>query len=71
MLERLLNLRPRTWRLFGSVVALMGIPNAVLFWRDQGPWWGTFILLAHIYLGAFAAIGIPLFVERASARRSP
>ena len=41
-------MKPRTWRIFGIVLVLMGIPSAIILWSDQGPWWGALILFMHV-----------------------
>jgi hypothetical protein len=54
----------RTFRVVGAAVILFGVPSVFIFWADQGAVWGLFILIAHMYMGAFIAFGLPWLKRR-------
>ena len=54
----------RTYRIVGAAVVVFGIPSVFIFWGDQGPVWGIFILAMHLYMGALIAFGLPWLQRR-------
>jgi hypothetical protein len=54
----------RTYRIVGTAIFIFGIPSVLIFWGEQGPAWGIFMLVIHLYIGTFIAFGLPWLQRR-------